>query len=81
MHTNLPEGYGCVLAPSMVDAAIGTMVPVHVFNPNSYLVVIRQDSVLGQVDPVELVSTQEGSSQDARTLMTGIISQQQDGCH
>ena len=24
MHSNLPEGYGCVLDPLMVDATIGT---------------------------------------------------------
>ena len=40
MHPDLSEGYGCVLAPSMVDVASGTMVPVHVFYRQSYLVVI-----------------------------------------
>ena len=41
----------------MVDVAISTTVPICVFNPHSYLVVIRQDSMLGQVELVEVVST------------------------
>ena len=45
MHPNLPEGNSCVLVPLMVDAAISTMVPVHEFNPHSYWVVIRHDSM------------------------------------
>ena len=57
MHPNLPEGYSYVLAPSMVDAAIDTLVTVHMFNPHSYPVVIRQDSVVGEIEPVEVVST------------------------
>ena len=40
----------------MVDVVISTMVPAHVFNQNSYPVVIRQDYMLGQVEPVEMVS-------------------------
>ena len=35
MHPNLWEGYGCVFAPLMMDLAIGTIVPVHVFNLHS----------------------------------------------
>ena len=57
MYLNLPEGYSCVMAPSMVDVATDTMVPVHLFNPHNYPVVIRQDSVVEQVEPVEVVST------------------------
>ena len=57
MYPNLPEGYNCVLAASKMDTAISTMVPVHVFNPHSYPMAIRQDSVVGQVEPVEVVST------------------------
>ena len=52
MHPNPPEVYGCVLAPSMVDGAICTMMPVPLFNPHNYLVVIRQDSVVRQEEPV-----------------------------
>ena len=57
MHPNLLEKYGCVLAPLIVDVAIGTMVLVHVFNPHSYLVAIRQDSMVGWVEWVEVVRT------------------------
>ena len=35
MLLNIPEGYGCVLAPSMVDVIISTI--VHVFDPHSFL--------------------------------------------
>ena len=41
----------------MVDVAISTMMLVHVFTLHSYLVVIREDSVVRQVEPVEVVST------------------------
>ena len=57
MHPNLSQWYSCVLAPLMVDVAIWTTVPVHVFNQHSYLVVIRQDFVVRQIEPVEVVST------------------------
>ena len=57
IHPNLPGEYGCVLTPLVVDVAINTMVSVHVFNQHSYLMVIRQDPTVGQVEPVELVST------------------------
>ena len=46
MYPSLPEGHGCVLAPLMVDVAINIMVPLCMFNPHSYPVVIRQDHVL-----------------------------------
>ena len=35
MFPYLSEWYDCVLAPLIADVAIGTMVPVHVFNPHS----------------------------------------------
>ena len=57
MHPNLPKGYSCGLAQLMVNVATSTMVPACAFNPCSYSVVIRQDSVVGQVEPVEEVST------------------------
>ena len=44
----------------MVYVANGTVVLVHVFNLHSYQVVIRQHSVVGQVEPVEVVSTISG---------------------
>ena len=49
MHPNFPEGYGCLLAPTVVNA-----VPVCISNPNSKHIVIRQDSVVGQVEPVKM---------------------------
>ena len=57
MHPNLPERNFCILAPSVVDAVISTMMPVHVLNPHCYPVVIREDSMVGQVEPVEGVNT------------------------
>ena len=49
MHPSLPEGYGCLLAPTVVDVANTTTIPVHIFNPHSNPIIIRQDSVVGQV--------------------------------
>ena len=57
MHPNLPEGYGCLLAPTVVDAANTTTIPVHIFNPHSNPVAIRQDSVVGQVETVKVQQT------------------------
>ena len=34
-----------------------TTVPVCIFNPHSYPVIVRQDSVVGQVEQVDIVST------------------------
>ena len=48
MHPNLPEGYGCLLAPTAVDTANTATIPVHIFNPHSNPVVVRQDSVVGR---------------------------------
>ena len=45
MHPNLPEGYGCLLAPAVVNAANTTTVPVHHISPPQLTIVIRQDSV------------------------------------
>ena len=47
MIPNLPEGNSCIMALSMVDVAISTAVPIHVFNLHSYPVVIKQDSMVG----------------------------------
>ena len=33
MHPSLPEGYGCLLAPTVVDMANTTTIPVCIFNP------------------------------------------------
>ena len=41
IHPNLPEGYGCVLAPTIWDVASSTTLLVHLFNPPSYPVVVR----------------------------------------
>ena len=57
MHPNLPEGYGCLLAPAVVDVANSTTIPVCIFNPHSNPVVIRQDSVVGQVETVKVQQT------------------------
>ena len=46
MHHNLPEGYGCLLALTVVNAAKTTTVPVCIFNLHSQPIVIRQDSVV-----------------------------------
>ena len=54
MHPNLPQGYGCLLAPMVVNAANITTVPVHIFNPQSKPIAIRQDSVVGQAEPVKV---------------------------
>ena len=52
MHPNLPEGYGCLLAPTVVHAANTTTVQVYIFNPHSKPIVIRQDSLVGKAEPV-----------------------------
>ena len=57
MHPNLPEGYGCILASTIVDVSSSTTVPIHIFNPQSYRVVVKQDSVAGPVEPVDVVHT------------------------
>ena len=57
LHPNLPERYVCVLAPMIVDSANSTTVPVCIFNPHNYLVVVMQDSVVGQVELVDVVTT------------------------
>ena len=57
MHTNLPENYGCVLASTLVDAADNVTVPVHIFNPTCEPVQIKQDSVIGQAESVNIVNT------------------------
>ena len=57
MHPNCPEGYGCMLALMIVDVANSTTVSVHIFNPHSWPVIATQDSVVGQVEPVDIVST------------------------
>ena len=54
MHPNLPEGYGCLLAPMVVNAANTTTVPVCIFNPHSKPIAIRQDSVVGWAEPVKV---------------------------
>ena len=50
MHTNLPENYGCMLANNVT-------VPVRIFNPTCEPVQIKQDSVIGQAESVNIVNT------------------------
>ena len=57
MHTNLPENYGCVLASTLVNAADKVTVPVRIFNPTCEPVQIKQDSVIGQAESVNIVNT------------------------
>ena len=57
MHSSLPGGHGCLLAPIVVDAANSTTVPVCIFNPHSSAIVIKQDSVVGQVETVKVQQT------------------------
>ena len=57
MHTNLPENYGCILASTLVDAADNVTVPVRIFNPTCEPVQIKQDSVIGQAESVNIVNT------------------------
>ena len=57
MHSNLPEGYGCLLAPTVEDVAKSTTIPMCIFNPHSNPIVIRQDSVVGQVETVKVQQT------------------------
>ena len=57
MHPSLPEGYGCLLAPTVVDVANITTIPVHIFNPQINPIVIRQDSVVGQLQTVKVQQT------------------------
>ena len=57
MHPSLPEGYGCLLAPTVVEVANTTTIPVHIFNPQSNPIVIRQDSVVWQVETVKVQQT------------------------
>ena len=54
---NLPEGYGCLLGPMVVNTAITTTVPVHIFNPHSKPIANRQDSVVGWTEPVKVEYT------------------------
>ena len=57
VHTNLPENYGCVLASTLVDAADNVTLPVRIFNPTCEPVQIKQDSVIGQAESVNIVNT------------------------
>ena len=58
MHSNIPQGYGCILAATIVDVANNTNMQVCLFNPHSYPVVVRQDSIVGQMGkPVDGVNT------------------------
>ena len=54
MHPNLPEGYGCLLAQMVVNAANTTAVPVCIFIHHSKAIIIRQDLVVGQAEPVKV---------------------------
>ena len=54
MNPSLPEGYGCLLAPTLVNAANTTTVPVCIINPHSKPVAIKQDSMVGWAEPVKV---------------------------
>ena len=54
MYTNISEGYGCLLAPMVVNAVNTTTVPVWIFKPHHKPIVVRQDSVARQVEPVKV---------------------------
>ena len=54
MHPTLPEGNSCLLAPTVVNAANTTTVHVHIFIPHSKPIVIRQDSLVGHMEPVKV---------------------------
>ena len=45
MHPNLPEKYGCDLAPIIEYVASSIHVPINLFFPHTYPVVVRQDCV------------------------------------
>ena len=57
MDPNLPEGHGCMLDSMIVDVANSTPVPVHIFNPCSYPVIVRQDSVVVHAETMDIVIT------------------------
>ena len=57
MNPSLPGGYGCLLAPTVVDVAYTTTIPVCIFNTHSSPIVIKQDSVVGQVETVKVQQT------------------------
>ena len=54
IHPNHPEGYGCLLAPTVVNVTNTTTVPVHIFNPHYKPIAIRQDSEVGWSEPVKV---------------------------
>ena len=54
MQPNLLEGYDCLLAPTVVNAANTTDAPMCIFNPHSKPIAIRQDSVIGWPEPVNM---------------------------
>ena len=40
-HPNLPEGYSCILIPTIMDAAKSTTLLIHLFNPHTDYVIDR----------------------------------------
>ena len=50
----IPTSQRDMVALMAVNAVSTTTVPVHLFNPHSKLIVIRQDSVVGQLEPVKV---------------------------
>ena len=54
VHPNLPKGYGCLLDPTVVNATNTTTVSVCICNAQSKPIVINQNSVVGQVEPVKV---------------------------
>ena len=73
MHTNLPENYGCVLASTLVDAADNVTVPVRIFNPTCEPVQIKQDSVIGQAESVNIVNTISKSEDPSQVENMSIV--------
>ena len=72
MNSNLPGGYGCLLAPTVVNAVDTTAVQVGIFNPHSKSIVIRQDSVVGQVEPVKVEHATAKHKNPMITLQQGM---------
>ena len=68
MNPNLPGGYGCLLAPTVNTTAV----LVGIFNPHNKPIVIRQDSVVGQVEPVKVEHATAKHENPMITLQQGM---------
>ena len=77
MYPNLPYEYGCVLAPMIVNVANSTTMSVHLSNLHSYPVVVRKDSIVCQMEPLDVANT---ISRYENAKEKGNFSQHQEGC-